>query len=106
VALLAHLAGELFDDLPVGLANRARVGDHVETSGFHVLEQNVAFKRQIEFGLIEKMKNDDVVAFEAEQAQAFENLRRFVQQIGNQNYDATPFEKVTRPAASCWRRMR
>ena len=34
-----------FDDLPVGLANCAGIGDHIEISGFQVLEQNVAFKR-------------------------------------------------------------
>ena len=92
MALFAHLFGELFDDLPVGLANRARIGDHVEISGFQVLEQNVAFKRQIELGLVENMEDDDIVAFEAEQAQAFEDLRRFIQQIGDKNDDAAPFD--------------
>ena len=65
MALLAYLAGELVDDLPVGLANRARIGDHIEISGFQVLEQNVAFERQFELGLVENMKDDDVIALEA-----------------------------------------
>ena len=76
----------------IGLAYSTRIGDDFEVRLFQILEQNVAVKGKIELRLIQKMEDDDVVAFEAKQAKPFENRLRVIEEIGYQNHQAPPFD--------------
>src|SRR6185436_11657568 len=87
-----YLRDELLDDLTVSSANRFWIGDHFEIFLFQVFEEDVAVERQVELGLIEEMKYDHVIALEAKQPQPFQNLLRFVEQIGNQNHQSAPLD--------------
>jgi hypothetical protein len=55
----------------------------LEIGGFQILEQDIAVEGQVELGLVEQMKDDDIVALEAGLAQSLENRFRLVEQIGN-----------------------
>ncbi len=76
-------ADELLDDFFVGGANGARVGDHLQIGRFQIFKQDIAVEGQIELGLVEQVKDDDIVALEAELAQSFDNRLGLVEQIGD-----------------------
>ncbi len=53
VALLANVPDELLHHLLIGRTDCARIGDDLQMRRFQILEQDIAFKGQVEFGLIE-----------------------------------------------------
>src|SRR5215472_8149956 len=66
VALFAHLVDEFLNNLPIGVANGARVGNDLEVRFFEILEKNIPV--------------------EAKQSQPLEDLLGVVQEIRDQNH--------------------
>src|SRR5262245_1511530 len=79
MALLAHVGDEFIDHLPVSCPDGPWIGDHPQVGGFEIFKQNVAVEGQIELGLIQQMKDNDIVAPEAKLAQSVKNLLRLVE---------------------------
>ena len=90
MALLANVPDELLHHLLIGRADCARIGNDLQIRRFQILEQDIAFKGQVEFGLIEHVKDDDVIALEAKMAQSFKYRVWIIEQVGNQNDQPAP----------------
>src|SRR3989338_1172555 len=89
-ALFAHMIDKLFYDLAIGLTDALRIGGDFEAGLFQVLEEDVAVEGEVELGGVQQVKDDDVVALEAEEAEPLEDLVVFVQQVRYQDHQPPP----------------
>src|SRR4030095_7407471 len=92
VTLLAHPAGKLLNDLAISLADGARVRHDSEIQLLQILEQDITVEGKAQLRRIKKMKDDDVIALEAKQAKAFENLLGLIEKVGPEHHQAAPFD--------------
>src|SRR5262245_33500135 len=92
LALVAQVLDKLVHDLAISRADGLRVGRDPQVQFLNVFEDDVAVKRQIQFGLVQQMEHDHVIALEAKQAQPLQNLFGLIEQIGDQNNQAAPRE--------------
>src|SRR5215510_14733311 len=81
LARVAQVLDKLADDLAISCAVGLRVGRDPQVQFLNVFEDDVTVKRQIQFGLVQQMKHDHVIAFEAKQAQPLQDLLRFIEQV-------------------------
>src|SRR3989338_4559375 len=89
-AFFAQVIDKLFHDFSVDLPDGLRIGGDLEIGRFHVLEENVAVEGEIEFRGIQQVKDDDIVALKAQEAQSLENFLGLIEQIRYQDHQPPP----------------